>query len=209
MLSYQVSLSCYPSLMIFFQGGESIDFTWSRYKSNKKILKIKSAELEDTGVFGCKGINGFGSDAVRIELIIVGQLNLKILVFLQFQIFLPWGSANMLLPCKNNYKPNFILIHKLKNLPTYNFLQEKNSNCMIKYFFSCNIFYFMENKINRSINRFGNCSSKKTCIVFQKHFKIGLIFGLFVYLPIKLVGHLAYLYSDCCIFSVIRINHFF
>ncbi len=55
-----------------FQGGESIDFTWSRYKVNKKILKIKSAELEDTGVYGCKGINGFGSDAVRLELIIVG-----------------------------------------------------------------------------------------------------------------------------------------
>ena len=58
-----------------FQGGESIDFTWSRYKVNKKILKIKSAELEDTGVFGCKGINGFGSDAVRLELIIVGKEN--------------------------------------------------------------------------------------------------------------------------------------
>lgn len=56
------------------QGGESIDFTWSRYKVNKKVLKIRSAELEDTGVFNCKGINGFGSDNVRLELIIVGEL---------------------------------------------------------------------------------------------------------------------------------------
>ena len=63
------------NIFFTFQGGESIDFTWSRYKVNKKILKIKSAELEDTGVFGCKGINGFGSDAVRLELIIVGKEN--------------------------------------------------------------------------------------------------------------------------------------
>ena len=70
------SVLCRPlnsSKWSFFQGGESIDFTWSRYKVNKKVLKIKSAELEDTGVFNCKGINGFGSDTVRIELIVVGK----------------------------------------------------------------------------------------------------------------------------------------
>ena len=69
------SVLCRPPihLNVFFQGGESIDFTWSRYKVNKKVLKIKSAELEDTGVFNCKGINGFGSDTVRIELIVVGK----------------------------------------------------------------------------------------------------------------------------------------
>ena len=73
------SVLCQPPIhlnvcfSIFFQGGESIDFTWSRYKVNKKVLKIKSAELEDTGVFNCKGINGFGSDTVRIELIVVGK----------------------------------------------------------------------------------------------------------------------------------------
>ena len=59
--------------LFLFQSGESIDFTWTRFKVNKKMLKIKSAELEDTGVYGCKGVNGFGSDAVRIELIIVGK----------------------------------------------------------------------------------------------------------------------------------------
>jgi hypothetical protein len=40
---------------------------------NNKVLKIKSAELEDTGVFNCKGVNGFGSDSVRLELIVVGK----------------------------------------------------------------------------------------------------------------------------------------
>ncbi len=40
---------------------------------NNKVLKIKSAELEDTGVFNCKGVNGFGSDTVRLELIVVGK----------------------------------------------------------------------------------------------------------------------------------------
>jgi hypothetical protein len=45
----------------------------TRYKVNNKVLKIKSAELEDTGVFNCKGVNGFGSDSVRLELIVVGK----------------------------------------------------------------------------------------------------------------------------------------
>jgi hypothetical protein len=93
--------------MNFFQGGESIDFTWSRYKSNKKILKIKSAELEDTGVFGCKGINGFGSDAVRIELIIVGQFNLKIFSFSSISNFPPRGICKYVVTVQEQSQTQF------------------------------------------------------------------------------------------------------
>ena len=43
-------------------------------RANKRYLKIKNVNEDDTGVFVCKGINGFGSDTVRVELIIVGEL---------------------------------------------------------------------------------------------------------------------------------------
>jgi len=56
------------------QGDEKIDdYSWHRFKVSKKVLKIRLAELEDTGIYHCKGVNGFGTENVRIELIIVGK----------------------------------------------------------------------------------------------------------------------------------------
>ena len=56
--------------------GEPIDFTWSRYKTNArkgflKILKPVQTDI-DAGVFVCKGINGFGTEQVQIQLVITG-----------------------------------------------------------------------------------------------------------------------------------------
>ena len=57
--------------------GETIDFTWSRYKTNPKkgFLKfLKPLDLKlDNGIFVCKGINGFGTEQVRIHLLIEGK----------------------------------------------------------------------------------------------------------------------------------------
>ncbi len=62
-------------MSIDFQGDEKIDdFSWNRFKVSKKVLKIRSAELDDTGIYHCKGVNGFGTENVRIELIVVGKL---------------------------------------------------------------------------------------------------------------------------------------
>ena len=55
-----------------FQDGETIDYTWTRVKTNKNYLKLKSVEKSDTGVFICRGVNGFGSVKVRVELIVTG-----------------------------------------------------------------------------------------------------------------------------------------
>lgn len=55
------------------KNGEIIDFMWDRHKTGRKSLKIKHVTEDDTGIFTCKGINGFGSEEVRIELIIVGK----------------------------------------------------------------------------------------------------------------------------------------
>ena len=53
---------------------------WERYiaKPKNRNLKIRSATLDDTGTFVCKGINGFGSAQVNIQLIIKGKQTTKI-----------------------------------------------------------------------------------------------------------------------------------
>ena len=63
-------------LIEWTKNGETIDFTWTRYKTNTKkgilkILKPLDSDL-DSGIFICKGINGFGTEQVQIELIITG-----------------------------------------------------------------------------------------------------------------------------------------
>ena len=52
------------------QDGEIIDHTWTRIKTNKNYLRINKVEKSDTGVFICRGVNGFGSVNVRVELIV-------------------------------------------------------------------------------------------------------------------------------------------
>ena len=44
-----------------------------RFKPTKKNLKIAKVMLEDTGIYICKGTNGFGSEEIRIDLIVIGK----------------------------------------------------------------------------------------------------------------------------------------
>ena len=67
-------VSGYPKPMVEWRkNGEKIDFMWDRHRTGGRSLKIKDVTEDDTGIFSCKGINGFGSVEVRIELIIVGE----------------------------------------------------------------------------------------------------------------------------------------
>lgn len=62
----------FPTPMVeWSKNGEKIDFMWDRHRTGRKSLKIRNANEDDTGIFTCKGINGFGSEEVRIELIVV------------------------------------------------------------------------------------------------------------------------------------------
>lgn len=77
-LGRTVKLQCpitgYPQPLIeWSKNGDKIDFRWDRHKTNKRALKIKNVNQDDTGVFICKGVNGFGTAEVRIELIVVGK----------------------------------------------------------------------------------------------------------------------------------------
>ena len=37
------------------------------------MLRIRATEPEDSGVYYCKGINGFGTAEVRIDLMVIGK----------------------------------------------------------------------------------------------------------------------------------------
>ena len=47
-------------------------------RSNNKVLKIRTAKLDDTGTFACRGVNGFGKAQVNIHLIVVGKFTFEL-----------------------------------------------------------------------------------------------------------------------------------
>ena len=61
-----------------FQDGHPIDdITWMRYRKKESALKVRHANEDDTGVYTCKGINGFGSAEARVEVIVVGEFRVR------------------------------------------------------------------------------------------------------------------------------------
>lgn len=54
----------------WYQDDQLIHPMWDRFRSNRRSLKIKGVTLKDTGVFECKGVNGFGSVSVQIHLLV-------------------------------------------------------------------------------------------------------------------------------------------
>ena len=59
-----------PPLVEWSKDGENIDYSWTRVKTNKNYLKLRSAQMSDTGVWECRAVNGFGSVSVKIELVV-------------------------------------------------------------------------------------------------------------------------------------------
>ena len=59
----------------WYKGSEAIDYQWTRYRTNKRSLKIKEVDLSDSGVFTCKGINGFGKEQIEISLVVIDPLD--------------------------------------------------------------------------------------------------------------------------------------
>jgi len=61
-----------PAPMIdWFKGEEKIDHFWTRFKPNRRNLRIRDATTADSGRFYCRGVNGFGSEQVSIDLIVI------------------------------------------------------------------------------------------------------------------------------------------
>ena len=68
-----VKLNCpisgFPKPIIeWYQDDQLINPMRDRFRTSRKSLKIKGVNLADSGVFECKGVNGFGSLSVQIHL---------------------------------------------------------------------------------------------------------------------------------------------
>ncbi|KAK4026363.1 hypothetical protein OUZ56_015366 [Daphnia magna] len=57
----------------WYKDGDSVTAGWERFKSTSHGLRIKEAILDDSGEYTCKGVNGFGSEQVTFEIVIVVQ----------------------------------------------------------------------------------------------------------------------------------------
>ena len=56
------------------QDDRMIQRTWGeRFRLNRRHLKIRSVRLSDSGVIVCKGVNGFGSQSVALDLVVRGE----------------------------------------------------------------------------------------------------------------------------------------
>ena len=70
----QCPISGNPTPIIEWKkGGETIDYSFIRIRTKNKALKIKKSQEDDTGIYICKGVNGFGNVEVRVDLIVIGN----------------------------------------------------------------------------------------------------------------------------------------
>jgi len=68
----QCPISGNPTPIIEWKkGGETIDYSFIRIRTKNKALKIRKSQEDDTGIYICKGVNGFGNVEVRVDLIII------------------------------------------------------------------------------------------------------------------------------------------
>jgi len=68
----------YPTPMVTWaRNGEVINYAWDRFRTNKRHMKIKGVLKEDTGVYFCKAINGFGNVEIKVELIVINPEDLN------------------------------------------------------------------------------------------------------------------------------------
>merc|ERR1719234_90132 len=65
-----------PAPIIEWSKGEQmVDYQMTRYRTSKKSLRIRDVDKTDSGRFTCKGINGFGKEEIKIDLIIIDPLD--------------------------------------------------------------------------------------------------------------------------------------
>jgi len=57
----------------WYQDDHLIPHSWDRFRVRGKHMKIRGARVADSGVFVCKGVNGFGSAEVEINLVVRGE----------------------------------------------------------------------------------------------------------------------------------------
>ena len=58
-------------LVTWHKGEEAVDYTWTRFRVNKRQLRIRGVLRADTGRYTCKAINGFGKVEISVELVVI------------------------------------------------------------------------------------------------------------------------------------------
>ena len=58
-------------LVTWHKGEEAVDYTWTRFRLNKRQLRIRGVVRDDTGRYTCKAINGFGKVEISVELVVI------------------------------------------------------------------------------------------------------------------------------------------
>lgn len=67
-------------LIEWYQDEQLIQYSSrERFRRGKRYLKIKGVQVVDSGVYVCKGVNGFGSRSVDLNLVVKGIVREKIL----------------------------------------------------------------------------------------------------------------------------------
>ena len=74
-IKVECPISGYPAPIIeWWKGNEIIDYSWLKIRTKNKIMKIRNAKVKDTGVYSCKGVNGFGNIEVKVNIIVFGEI---------------------------------------------------------------------------------------------------------------------------------------
>ncbi len=63
------------ALFLSCQDDHMIPPSWERYRPSRRSLRIREVRTQDSGVFVCKGVNGFGTEQVQIHLVVRGEFN--------------------------------------------------------------------------------------------------------------------------------------
>ena len=58
-------------LVTWTRAGEGIGWSWTRFRQNRRNLRIRHAAKGDTGPYVCKATNGFGTAEVTIHLVVI------------------------------------------------------------------------------------------------------------------------------------------
>ena len=62
-----------PALTSWHKDDEAIHSGWERFRPLDRLLRIRGALPEDSGIYVCKATNGFGSVTVTHELYVLGE----------------------------------------------------------------------------------------------------------------------------------------
>ena len=72
--------------------GEVVQSDFHRIKISGNMLRIKEARKDDGGRYKCTGVNGFGSESVFLDLIVLGMFKVMSYTNQQLSLIIAFSS---------------------------------------------------------------------------------------------------------------------